>query len=755
MSKKLSIILVVVSLIGLGTYLFTNTNFLKGSLSEGGIGGDEPATTEGSNSDGSSDIWGGGDSGSPAGPDDSTGPDKFDGGGITPPTRGGTETPTDDGDGTVFILVTDPYDNEITDLSEDDFTVSGGSDNSIIDFEDQGGGEYKLTLYTNDTYSITVESDGYVSETLSGIEPNTDLDDVIEVYSAVLEYGYVVKVVEYGEDGNDVSDFTVSPTVTAGDLSIECTGIHNSEVRLYGCLVPLSETEYSYKITLTGYETMEGEFSSDRTSNSAASQTVTETLVIPAEALAEIGMTDVDISVVDSFGNGIEGLELSNFSAVDDGDGDGSLGDEFSDLGNGDYSIELKVTNSSDYIVYVEEDGYVTSSTEVSENITAATYTILLSYAYYIEPINEDGEAVEGADVAIGDIECSEDSDGGDYGCIVPVSTTDLTLTVQAEGYEAYEEDLDESRSSNSDDKIDVQVELTTSEEDEVRLDVDEDSDGDGLTDSEEETYETDPDDADTDDDGLNDYDEVMVYETDPNSADTDEGGVPDYDEVENGTDPNDASDDAEEEVVEEEEDEEEEEVVEEEEEEEEQLECSDAFTDTVGHWAEDAICLLYENGIVEGRLENLYFPNSNITRAEFLKMSLLSNNFDVDYDLDVNTYSDVNPGDWYYYYVALAESMKDLWFSGNGTWSPNSDITRGDAILLLVRLANKTLYGYDASDLKFTDVSVSSYQAYAIILGIQYDVIEGYANGEFRPNNNITRAEAATMIIRSANLFE
>ena len=64
------------------------------------------------------------------------------------------------------------------------------------------------------------------------------------------------------------------------------------------------------------------------------------------------------------------------------------------------------------------------------------------------------------------------------------------------------------------------------------------DSDGDGLTDSEEETYGTDPDSPDTDGDGLTDGEEVNTYDTDPTSADTDGDGIDDGDEVKQGTDP-------------------------------------------------------------------------------------------------------------------------------------------------------------------------------------------------------------------------
>ncbi len=77
------------------------------------------------------------------------------------------------------------------------------------------------------------------------------------------------------------------------------------------------------------------------------------------------------------------------------------------------------------------------------------------------------------------------------------------------------------------------------------------DTDADGLIDREElagtrngQPNPTDPNDTDSDDDGLNDKLEVDVYGSDPNDTDTDDGGILDGPEVENGTDPNVASDD-------------------------------------------------------------------------------------------------------------------------------------------------------------------------------------------------------------------
>ena len=79
-----------------------------------------------------------------------------------------------------------------------------------------------------------------------------------------------------------------------------------------------------------------------------------------------------------------------------------------------------------------------------------------------------------------------------------------------------------------------------------VDSDGERDSDGDTLTDCREIfTLGTDPNDKDTDDDGLEDAEELNpLINTNPLVADTDSGGVIDGVEVDNGTDPNDGTDD-------------------------------------------------------------------------------------------------------------------------------------------------------------------------------------------------------------------
>lgn len=69
--------------------------------------------------------------------------------------------------------------------------------------------------------------------------------------------------------------------------------------------------------------------------------------------------------------------------------------------------------------------------------------------------------------------------------------------------------------------------------------DSDADSDGDDISNADEIALGTDPLSTDSDDDGLSDYDEVNVHHTDPLNSDTDNDGITDGSEWKIGLDPN------------------------------------------------------------------------------------------------------------------------------------------------------------------------------------------------------------------------
>ena len=172
-------------------------------------------------------------------------------------------------------------------------------------------------------------------------------------------------------------------------------------------------------------------------------------------------------------------------------------------------------------------------------------------------------------------------------------------------------------------------------------------------------------------------------------------------------------------------------------------------FADVSDHWAKEYIDELVEKGSISGYEDGTFKPDNTITRAEFTKIIVsvfgLSGN-------SISEYSDVPDGAWYSEYIAKA-SANGVIYGSDGMFFPNKNITRQDAALIIYRVLKlkniETQVGDTFAD--FEEISDYAKDAVAGMSGI--GIISGY-DGNFMPNNNITRAEAATMIARTMNFI-
>jgi hypothetical protein len=172
---------------------------------------------------------------------------------------------------------------------------------------------------------------------------------------------------------------------------------------------------------------------------------------------------------------------------------------------------------------------------------------------------------------------------------------------------------------------------------------------------------------------------------------------------------------------------------------------CGD-FRDLDGGWYEEYVCDLYERDVVSGRSDYYFYPNSTTTRAEFLKMVLLDAELDP-YSVSSVHYSDVSSSSWYYPYVTYATAEGYVDGYSNGSFKPNQAITRAEALVILMRVADQNDFSFDENDIDFWDVNVHDWFAYAVVIADEDNLVDGYSNGSFGPNNSITRGEAAKIL--------
>ncbi|WP_238392455.1 S-layer homology domain-containing protein [Paenibacillus antri] len=80
--------------------------------------------------------------------------------------------------------------------------------------------------------------------------------------------------------------------------------------------------------------------------------------------------------------------------------------------------------------------------------------------------------------------------------------------------------------------------------------------------------------------------------------------------------------------------------------------------------------------------------------------------------------------------------------------FEPERSITRAEFAALLVRALGLPTKERSAAD--FTDVASSDWFADVVATAAEAELIEGYPDGAFRPNDTVTRAEMAAMLVRA-----
>lgn len=109
------------------------------------------------------------------------------------------------------------------------------------------------------------------------------------------------------------------------------------------------------------------------------------------------------------------------------------------------------------------------------------------------------------------------------------------------------------------------------------------------------------------------------------------------------------------------------------------------------------------------------------------------------------SSFQDVKPSDWFAAAVGRLEKIGAYEVEKNGNFRPNDKITRGELIHWIGQIDG----GKTTVPCTYTDVSPDNVYYMAIAYGTQQGWINGYADGTFRPGAPITRAEAAHMVLR------
>ncbi|MDO4773369.1 MAG: S-layer homology domain-containing protein [Bacillota bacterium] len=114
-----------------------------------------------------------------------------------------------------------------------------------------------------------------------------------------------------------------------------------------------------------------------------------------------------------------------------------------------------------------------------------------------------------------------------------------------------------------------------------------------------------------------------------------------------------------------------------------------------------------------------------------------------------VKEFTDVTENAWYREALAFVIDKKLFNGTSKTSFEPNKSMTRGMVVTVLHRLAEEK----QAPKLNLSDVAGNMYYAKAFDWAISEGMIKGYADSTYRPENAITRAEFVSILYRFAKV--
>lgn len=159
--------------------------------------------------------------------------------------------------------------------------------------------------------------------------------------------------------------------------------------------------------------------------------------------------------------------------------------------------------------------------------------------------------------------------------------------------------------------------------------------------------------------------------------------------------------------------------------------------------WYYDGVKYSYENQLMVGHSASVFEPQGLATRAQVAQVL---------YGLagrpsasGTEPFTDVNDEDWFQPAVQWAYSAGVVGGVSSDRFDPNSPITRAQMVLMLYRAAGSPAQSGSAS---FQDQSdIRPEYADAVKWASDSQVVGGFEDGTFRPDDSVTRAQMAVLL--------
>lgn len=176
-------------------------------------------------------------------------------------------------------------------------------------------------------------------------------------------------------------------------------------------------------------------------------------------------------------------------------------------------------------------------------------------------------------------------------------------------------------------------------------------------------------------------------------------------------------------------------------------------FTDMQKHWAKEAVLAAANRGWMLGPAADRFAPDAALTRAEAATIIVRVLGLKGE-SAGSASFKDVTAAHWAWQDIQLAKKSGLIEGISADRFAPDQIMTREQMSMLLSRALHLTSQGGSAAAKRFSDVPADSWSAEAIAAMSSNGLVDGFANGTFRPSASLTRGEMAALLSRAQPLL-
>ncbi|QUI23399.1 S-layer homology domain-containing protein [Vallitalea pronyensis] len=174
-------------------------------------------------------------------------------------------------------------------------------------------------------------------------------------------------------------------------------------------------------------------------------------------------------------------------------------------------------------------------------------------------------------------------------------------------------------------------------------------------------------------------------------------------------------------------------------------------FKDINGHWAENDILHIYQKDWMLGINSTQFGPDVSLTRAEAAFSLVRALGLDM---VNSSYFKDVSSNHWAKRAIETAYANGLIHGKGNYQYAPDEKITREQMSQLLYNYL-KSQFSQPTKVNGFCDMKQSDWAYTAVHTMNYHGILKGFGDNTFRPRENITRGQMASLFVRISSYIQ